>query len=157
MRGVYLQQEGLGEDRKEQQNFAGREGQGGHAVSSVSPTFRESDWRTESSFYSQWWSECRTCFKTDPVCDIVCSYSWNKEASYWLKASLGQGAKMPLTHSVQKTWILSFLLSPRGEIFLTLRMGLILLMGCLSFIILGKERLYDQKEEYLWRQLILIG
>lgn len=38
---VYLQQEGLGEDRKEQQNFAGREGQGGHAVSSVSPTFQE--------------------------------------------------------------------------------------------------------------------
>lgn len=46
---------------------------------------------------------------------------------------------MPLTHSVQKTWLLSFVLSPRGGIFLTLRMGLILLMGCLSFIILGKD------------------
>lgn len=40
---VYLQQEGLGEHRKEQQNFAGREGQGAHAVSSVPPTFQESD------------------------------------------------------------------------------------------------------------------
>ena len=40
---VYLQQEGLGEDRKEQQNFAGREGHGAHAVSRVPPTFQESD------------------------------------------------------------------------------------------------------------------
>ena len=40
---MYLQQEGLVEDRKEQQNFAGREEQGRHAVGSVSPTFQESD------------------------------------------------------------------------------------------------------------------
>lgn len=161
----------------------------------VSPTLKESLEQIKSFFCPQWWSEPRTCIKTDTVCPMrpvptrgimsvlinwgagpkrqrtvfyfqeSCRsgeppFGWVHWAALWLgwPGKLSDLFLCPVaafkghvldTQCPEGPLPSSFLLSPRGELFLILLMGLTLLMGLPFSPRLGGERDFTNKQNYI--------